>query len=66
MDYVIVGGGPAGLVLLEQLTRDPNVNITLIEAGPDGSSNTALNSKSIFNLLTKEKSKNISYTNWGL
>lgn len=45
VNYVIIGGGPAGFVLLEQLTRNPNVKVTLIEAGPDGSSNSALNSK---------------------
>jgi NADPH-dependent 2,4-dienoyl-CoA reductase/sulfur reductase-like enzyme len=36
-DYLIVGGGPAGLVIAEQLTRNPHVHVVLLEAGPDSS-----------------------------
>lgn len=43
LDYVIVGGGPAGFVLLEQLSRNPDVNVTLLEAGPDGSDDETVN-----------------------
>lgn len=34
-DYVIIGGGPAGFVLAEQLSKNPKVNVLLLEAGPD-------------------------------
>ncbi|KAL4912428.1 GMC oxidoreductase-domain-containing protein [Aspergillus aurantiobrunneus] len=34
-DYVIIGGGASGFVLAEQLSRDPRVSVTLLEAGPE-------------------------------
>lgn len=36
-DYIIVGGGPAGFVLAEQLSRNSNTIVILLEAGPDAS-----------------------------
>lgn len=36
-DYVIVGGGTAGVVLASRLTEDPNINVIVIEAGGDRS-----------------------------
>lgn len=37
-DYVVVGAGPAGFVLAEQLSRNPHFSVLLLEAGGDGSS----------------------------
>jgi choline dehydrogenase len=35
-DYVVCGGGTAGLVIAARLTEDPNITVAVIEAGGNG------------------------------
>ena len=46
IDYVLVGGGPAGFVVAEQLSRNPDVDVVLLEAGVDGSNDSIINGSS--------------------
>lgn len=34
-DYIIAGGGTAGLVVANRLTENPNITVAVVEPGPD-------------------------------
>ena len=42
-DYVVVGGGPAGCMIAERLSRDGRHKVVLLEAGPDVQDDPILN-----------------------
>ena len=44
-DYIIVGGGPAGLVLAERLSAKGRNRVVLLEAGKDSKDDIFINSK---------------------
>ncbi|KAK8076002.1 hypothetical protein PG994_003274 [Apiospora phragmitis] len=48
VDYVIVGAGPAGLVLAEELTRQSRARVVLLEAGASGDTNPSVQTPGIF------------------
>lgn len=47
-DYLIVGGGTAGLTLAARLSEDPSVNVGVIEAGKDQTKNECVRTPAMF------------------
>jgi choline dehydrogenase len=47
-DYVICGGGTAGLVIAARLTEDPNVSVAVIEAGGNGLDDLLIDGPNLF------------------
>ncbi|KAH7402770.1 hypothetical protein BKA66DRAFT_8824 [Pyrenochaeta sp. MPI-SDFR-AT-0127] len=50
-DYVICGGGTAGLVIAARLTEDPNVTVGVIEAGGNGLNDLLIDGPNMFTQL---------------
>ncbi|KAE8552296.1 hypothetical protein EYB25_006190 [Talaromyces marneffei] len=53
-DYVIVGAGPAGVVLAEQLSRDGKKSVVLIEAGPDSINNAVVDTPAMYPFIIEQ------------
>jgi choline dehydrogenase-like flavoprotein len=50
-DYVICGGGTAGLVLAARLTETPNVTVAVLEAGGNGLNDLLIDAPNLFTQL---------------
>jgi choline dehydrogenase-like flavoprotein len=47
-DYVVCGGGTAGLVIAARLTEDPNVTVGILEAGGNGLNDMLIDAPNLF------------------
>jgi choline dehydrogenase-like flavoprotein len=51
VDYIIVGGGTSGLVLAARLSENPDLQIVVLEAGPDRTSDPRVSDSSVWPTL---------------
>jgi choline dehydrogenase len=47
-DYVVCGGGTAGLVIAARLTEDPNITVAVLEAGGNGLNDVLIDAPNLF------------------
>ncbi|KAI4637851.1 hypothetical protein J4E83_000669 [Alternaria metachromatica] len=50
-DYIVVGGGTAGLVIAARLTEDPDVSVAILEAGGNGLNDLLIDAPNMFTQL---------------
>ena len=47
-DFVVVGGGTAGLCVAVRLTEDPNITVAVLEAGEDRMNDKAVSTPGLY------------------
>lgn len=52
-DFVVVGGGTAGLCVAARLTEDPNVTVAVLEAGEDRMNDKAVSTPAMYPTLVR-------------
>lgn len=50
-DYIVVGGGTAGLAVAARLSEDPHINVGVIEAGKDQTQNEFVRTPALFHRM---------------
>jgi choline dehydrogenase-like flavoprotein len=50
-DFIVVGGGTAGLVVAARLTEDPNIKVAVLEAGEDRMNDPSVSTPSLYPTL---------------
>lgn len=53
-DYIVVGGGTAGLVVAARLTEDPNISVAVLEAGENRMNDKSVSTPSLYPTMVSQ------------
>lgn len=53
-DFVVVGGGTAGLVVAARLTEDPNISVAVLEAGENRMDDPKVSTPALYPTMVSE------------